>query len=134
MIPEPTLPLFSTPWSRPLHPSSLLPLPSESATTWTWGPQSLWAAAATSSSTDRMQPGSAKATWTVRTPTPAYLHLRPEYPQCSAPWKSCFRADRSPSCRQLQGLNSAQTRSKEALNRSSDVGWAEGTVGSLTQP
>ncbi|XP_066227972.1 neuronal PAS domain-containing protein 1 isoform X2 [Saccopteryx leptura] len=35
-----------------------------SATTWTWGPRSWWAAAATSLSTDRMQPESAKATWT----------------------------------------------------------------------
>lgn len=40
--------------------------PPELATIWTWGPQSLWDAAATSLFMDRMQPGSAKAIWTVR--------------------------------------------------------------------
>lgn len=40
--------------------------PPELATTWTWDPQNWWDAAATSLSMDRMQPGSAKAIWTVR--------------------------------------------------------------------
>ncbi|XP_032118430.1 neuronal PAS domain-containing protein 1 isoform X3 [Sapajus apella] len=45
--------------------SSLADTPEiESATTWTWGPQSWWAAAVTSLSTDRMPPGSARAMWT----------------------------------------------------------------------
>ncbi|XP_024207257.1 neuronal PAS domain-containing protein 1 isoform X8 [Pan troglodytes] len=45
--------------------SSLADTPEiESATTWTWGPQSWWAAAATSLSTDRTPRGSARATWT----------------------------------------------------------------------
>nr|XP_035140570.2 neuronal PAS domain-containing protein 1 isoform X3 [Callithrix jacchus] len=45
--------------------SSLADTPEiESATTWIWGPQSWWAAAVTSSSTDRMPPGSARAMWT----------------------------------------------------------------------
>lgn len=81
-----------------------------------------------------MQPGFAKATWTVRTLTPAYLHPRPEYPQCPAPWKSCFRADHSPSCCQLQELNSSQKSSKEALNNSSDVAWEEGGCGASDPP
>ncbi|KAI4043589.1 NPAS1 isoform 7 [Pan troglodytes] len=48
--------------------SSLADTPEiESATTWTWGPQSWWAAAATSLSTDRTPRGSARATWTCWT-------------------------------------------------------------------
>ncbi|XP_063656856.1 neuronal PAS domain-containing protein 1 isoform X2 [Pan troglodytes] len=47
-----------------LDSSPLLCHPPESATTWTWGPQSWWAAAATSLSTDRTPRGSARATWT----------------------------------------------------------------------
>ncbi|XP_066227974.1 neuronal PAS domain-containing protein 1 isoform X4 [Saccopteryx leptura] len=56
-----------------------------SATTWTWGPRSWWAAAATSLSTDRMQPESAKATWTVRTPPSASCHPDPSIPSAPLP-------------------------------------------------
>lgn len=79
MIREPVPPLvLDLRDRRPLLTSLCHPLPSESATTWTWGRRSSWVAAATSLSMDRTQQGSARATWTVR--TPALQHPWPECP------------------------------------------------------
>lgn len=70
--------------SFPLFLSSVFLTPPELATTWTWDPRSWWDAAATSLSMDRMQPGSVRATWTVRhtsVPSP-HPPQRPEWPCC----------------------------------------------------
>lgn len=63
-LPSPTPPGVSN--SSPPTPAFSFLSPPELATTWTWDPRSWWDAAATSLSTDRMQPGSVKAIWTVR--------------------------------------------------------------------
>lgn len=68
----------------PLFLSSVFLTPPELATIWTWDPRSWWDAAATSLSMDRMQPGSVRATWTVRhtsVPSP-HPPQRPEWPCC----------------------------------------------------
>lgn len=123
-LPSPTPPSVSN-----SPPPFFLLSPPELATIWTWDPRSLWDAAATSLSMDRMQPGSVKATWTVRhtsVPSP-HPPQRPEWPRSPAPWKSFFRANHG-LCLYCSSWGSVWNRKASKSLSKCSRGWAVSRV------